>query len=57
VQEVTVPCERIEEWSGTEVCTEGGCKHSRGGYGCVVVTAVALGGMGGSGCEVCIVCM
>ena len=47
---VIVPCERMEERSETEVCTEGGCERGRGEYGCRMVTAAAEGGMGGGGC-------
>ena len=55
MREVAVPCERMEEQSETEVCAEGGREHSRGGYECVVATAVALGGMGGG--EACVACL
>ena len=45
MREVAVLCKRVEERSEVEVCAEGGCEHGRGGYGCVVATAVAMGGM------------
>jgi len=49
VREVVVPCERMEEWSETEVRAEGGRERGSGGYGygCGVATAAAEGGMGG----------
>ena len=51
VQEVVVPCERMEDWSEMEVCGEGGHKRGRGrgGYGCGVAMVAAEGQMGGGG--------
>ena len=37
-------CERMEDWSEMEVCSEGGREHS--GYGCGVATVAVEGWMG-----------
>ena len=44
-----MPCEKMEERSETEVCTEGGWGRGRSEYGCRTVTVPAEGGMGGRG--------
>ena len=53
VQEVVVPCERMEDWSEMKVCTEGGCECSHGRYRCGMVTVAVEGGMADGGGMCC----
>jgi len=50
VQEVVMPCERMEEQSETEGRTDGGRERGRDGYGCGVATAAAEDGVSSGGC-------